>query len=151
MGISAEQIKALRDKTGVSMMMVRKALEEAEGDETRALEVLSQLSAEVAGKKSDRELGAGVIDAYIHHDKKSGVLLDVRCESDFVSKNEEFQSVIHRIALQIVAMKHETVEELLAAPSMQDENKTVQDVINELTGKFGERVTVTAFTRYTIA
>lgn len=150
MAISAEQIKALRDKTGVSMMMVKKALEEANGDEVRALEVLTQLSAEVAEKKSDRELGAGIVDAYIHHDKKTGVLIDVRCESDFVAKNPEFQGVIHMIALQIAALQHSTVEELLAAPAMQDESKTVQDLVNELTGKFGERVTVAAFTRYTI-
>lgn len=150
MAISAEQIKALRDKTGVSMMMVKKALEEANGDEARALEVLTQLSAEVAEKKSDRELGAGIVDAYIHHDKKTGVLIDVRCESDFVAKNPEFQGVIHMIALQIAALQHSTVEELLAAPAMQDESKTVQDLVNELTGKFGERVTVAAFTRYTI-
>jgi len=150
MTISSEQIKSLRDKTGVSVMLVRKALEEAEGDEVRALEVLTKLSAAIAEKKSDREMHAGVIDAYIHHDKKSGVLLDVRCESDFVSKNEEFRSVIHRIALQIIAMKHETIPELLAASSMHDESKTVQDIVNELTGKFGERVTIAAFTRYTL-
>jgi len=150
MNISTEQIKALRDKTGVSVMLVRKALEEAEGDEARALEVLTKLSAEVADKKSDRVTGAGIVDAYIHHDKKTGVLIDVRCESDFVAKNPEFQGVIHAIALQIAAMQHASVEELLAAPSLQDESKTVQDVVNELTGKFGERVTVSAFTRYTI-
>lgn len=149
--ITAAQIKALREKTGVSLMMVRKALEEADGDEARALEILTKMSGDVAIKKGDRELGAGVIDAYIHHDKKSGVLLDVRCESDFVSQNEEFIAVIHKIALQIVAMRHETIEELLAAPAMMDEGKSVQDLVNELTGKFGERVTVAAFTRYTIA
>jgi elongation factor Ts len=103
--ISIEQIKQLREETAVSMAECRKALEEAKGDIEKAKEVLRKRGQELAGKKSSRETSQGIVTSYIHANGKIGVLLDLRCESDFVAKSKEFQELAHEICLQIAAMK----------------------------------------------
>jgi len=103
--ISIDQIKQLREETGLSVSEVKKALENAKGDEAKAKEILRALGKKVAGKKTDRETKAGTIDVYLHSNAKTGVLLDVRCESDFVAKSPEFKNLAHELCLQIAAMK----------------------------------------------
>ncbi|MEK7660045.1 MAG: hypothetical protein AAB343_02470 [Patescibacteria group bacterium] len=151
MEISADQVKALRDKTGMSMMLVRKALVEADGNEARALEVLGRMGEEISEKKATREINAGVIDAYIHHNKQVGVMMKVKTETDFVANNPEFQQAIHQIAMHIAAMGTESVEVLLAEPIMTDPTKTVKEIISGLTSKFGERVEIDSFTRMSLS
>jgi elongation factor Ts len=102
--ITIEQIKQLRKETGVSVSEVKKALEEAKGDSEKAKELLRVLGKKIAGKKVDREAKAGMIDSYVHPNFKTGVLLDIRCESDFVAKSPEFKTLAHEICLQIAAM-----------------------------------------------
>ncbi len=150
MEISADQIKALREKTGLSMMLVRKALIEANGDETKAMEVLGQMGEEISAKKSTREINAGIVDAYVHHNKQVGVLMKVKTETDFVANNPEFQQVIHQIAMHVAAMGTENVEALLAEPAMTDPSKTIKEIISGLTSKFGERVEIDSFTRMSL-
>ncbi len=99
------QIKELREQTGVSIIECKKALEEAEGDFEKAKEVLRKWGKELANKKSKREAKQGIIESYIHPNKKIGVLLSLRCETDFVAKSEEFQKLAHEICLHIAAMK----------------------------------------------
>lgn len=101
---SIDQIKKLRQETGISLTECKKALEESGGDIDKAKEVLRKRGSEMAGKKAERETKEGIIENYIHSNKKVGVLLDIGCESDFVAKSEEFQKLAHEICLQIAAM-----------------------------------------------
>ncbi len=101
MDITSEQVKELREKTGVSVMECKKALVEAEGDMTKALEVLSLRAATSAEKKADRVLAAGTVSAYIHNAGQVGALIVLSCETDFVSKNEEFVALARDIAMHV--------------------------------------------------
>jgi elongation factor Ts len=103
--ISIEQIKQLREETGVSPTEIKKALEEAKGDTEKAKELLRVWGKNVANKKTSRETKAGLIESYVHPNSKTGVLLDIRCESDFVAKSPEFKNLAHELCLQIAAMK----------------------------------------------
>jgi len=103
--ISIEQIKKLREETGVSISEVKKALEESKGDFKKAKELLRTWGKALANKKTDRETNSGLVESYVHPDSKTGVLLDIRCESDFVAKSPEFKDLAHEICLQIAAMK----------------------------------------------
>ncbi|HBM45503.1 MAG: Elongation factor Ts [Parcubacteria group bacterium GW2011_GWF2_38_76] len=112
MAITTEQIKKLRDLTGgISIMQCRKALEEAGGDEAKALLLLSKKGAEVAAKKSERTLGAGVVQSYVHSNGTVGALIELNSESDFVAKNEAFKALAYDIAMHIVALKPEYLKE----------------------------------------
>ncbi|OGZ06603.1 MAG: elongation factor Ts [Candidatus Lloydbacteria bacterium RIFCSPHIGHO2_02_FULL_54_17] len=104
MEVTMDQIKELRDETGVSVMQVKKALEEAKGDMDKARMALRKKSGEIAAKKGDRTLGAGVIAAYIHAGGSVGVLVELACETDFVAKNEDFKKLAYEIAMHIAAM-----------------------------------------------
>ncbi len=146
MAISPEQVKELRDKTGVSMMECKKALEESGGDVAKALEVLSKRAAVTAGKKSDRTLAAGTVQSYIHNTGQMGSLVLLLSETDFVSKNEEFVALARDIAMHAAAMRPADVAELLTQPFIKDPAKTIQDLISGATQKFGERIEVGSMT-----
>ncbi len=103
--VTIDQIKQLREETGVSPTEIKKALEEAKGDIEKAKELLRIWGKKVLSKKTDRETKQGIIDTYIHPNAKTGVLLDIRCESDFVAKSLNFRNLAHEICLQIAAMK----------------------------------------------
>ena len=148
--ISPEAIKNLREKTGCSIIECKKALEEAQGEEIRALEFLSRQSAQLAAKKSERQIKAGLIDSYIHFNQKIGVLLELGCETDFVARNENFKNLAHEICLHISAMNPQNGEELLVQPFVKNPQKTVQDLINETIGKLGENIKVGRFVRFDI-
>ena len=102
--ITTEQIKELREKTSISVMQCKKALEDADGDMNKAIDLLRKKGAEIASKKSGRELGSGVVASYIHSDNKMGVLLELLCETDFVARNEEFKNLADDLALHVAAM-----------------------------------------------
>ena len=99
-----EEIKQLRDETGVSIMQCKKALEESDGDIEKAKVILRKVSAAAAAKKSDRELGAGTIQAYVHAGNQVAAVVVLACETDFVSKNAEFVKVAYDIALHVAAL-----------------------------------------------
>ncbi|OGG66492.1 hypothetical protein A3I99_04345 [Candidatus Kaiserbacteria bacterium RIFCSPLOWO2_02_FULL_45_11b] len=103
MEITSAQLKELRDKTGISVMQCKKALEEAEGDMDKAVIILKKKRSEAAEKKSDRELGAGSIGAYVHNTNEVAAFVLLACETDFVSKNEEFVALAREIAMQVAA------------------------------------------------
>lgn len=103
MSISMDDVKKLRDETGVSIMQCKKALEEASGDIEKAKVLLRKISATVAAKKSDRELGAGTVGAYVHTNKQVGAVVVLACETDFVSKNQEFEQLAYAIAMHVAA------------------------------------------------
>ncbi|MFA6397525.1 MAG: translation elongation factor Ts [Candidatus Paceibacterota bacterium] len=119
--ITTEQIKELRDATGVSVMQCKRALEEANGDREKALMILRKKSSEISEKKADRTLKAGLIQSYLHSTGKVGVLIELLCETDFVAKNEEFKNLAYDIAMHIAALnpeyiKREDVSEETLAP-----------------------------------
>ncbi len=103
MNITSDQIKALREKTGISVMQCKKALEEAEGDEAKAIIILKKKGAEQAAKKADREFGAGIVEAYIHSNGLVGSIIELASETDFVSNNAEFKTLAKDIAMQVTA------------------------------------------------
>lgn len=148
--ITTEQIKALREETGLSIMQCRQALEEAQGDKTKALSLLKSKGAEIASKKSDRNLGAGVVASYIHAGDSVGAMVELLCETDFVAKNPEFKSTAREIAMHIAAMKPENTEELLAQPFIKGPSETIGDMINKTIQKFGERTEIGNFVRFSI-
>lgn len=103
MAVTTEQIKELRESTGVSVMQCKQALEEADGDMDKARIILQKLSSKAASKKADRDLGAGTVASYIHGGGNVGAMVELLCETDFVSKNETFQTLARDIAMQIAA------------------------------------------------
>ena len=102
--ITTEEIKALRDKTGISVMQCKKALEEAQGDAQKALAILQSKGKEIASKKGQRSLGAGIIASYIHNNGAVGAMVELSCESDFVAKNDEFKALAYDIAMHSAAL-----------------------------------------------
>ena len=105
MQITPAMVKALREKTDAGMMECKTALAEAEGDLEKAIEILRKRGVTTASKKSSRTAGEGIIGAYIHSNKKVGVLIEVNCETDFVGRNEKFQELVHNIAMQVAASR----------------------------------------------
>jgi len=103
--VTIEQIKQLREETDVSLAECKKALNESNGDFKKAKEILRIRGQKLAEKKSSREAGQGIVTSYIHPNNKIGVLLDLRCESDFVARSKEFKTLSHELCLQIAAMK----------------------------------------------
>lgn len=101
--INIDQVKELREETGVSITECKKALEEAGGDKEKAKEILRKWGKSLANKRSDRETKEGIIDCYIHPTKRVGVLLEISCESDFVARADDFKNLSHEICLQIAA------------------------------------------------
>jgi len=97
-------VKQLRELTNTSVIECKNALEESKGDIQKAAEILKRKGKTVADKKNSRETKAGIIEAYVHGNGRVGVLLDLRCETDFVAKNDLFKALAHEIALQIAAM-----------------------------------------------
>lgn len=190
MEISTEQVKILRDKTGVSVMQCRQALEEASGDFEKAEIILRKKSGATAEKKADRELGAGTIGSYVH-DGSIGAMVLLSCETDFVARNPEFPALAREIAMQVAAtnpvfnrienipvevrekarevfvkevegkseeMKEKILEGKLTSyfkdqvleeqAYIKDETKTIKDLITQATQKFGERIVVSRFIRF---
>ena len=104
MSVSAQEVKKLRDRTGVPLMDCKRALVEANGDMDKAVQVLRKKGKAKAQKKKSRETGEGVVGSYVHGNDKLGVLVEVACETDFVARSDEFQDLVKEIGMQIAAM-----------------------------------------------
>lgn len=194
MEITTDMVKQLRDKTGVSIMQCKKALEETKGDIEKAIMVLQKKSAEIALKKGDRELGSGVVECYIHNTHRVGAMVELLCETDFVSNNDEFKKLARDIAMHISAsnpqflkvedidghskelakemfmkevsdkpkdMQEKILEGKLASywkdrvlldqPFIKNPEVTIKNLIESATQKFGEKIELSNFTRYSIS
>lgn len=103
MNITIEQVKELRDETGVSVMQCKKALEESKGDMEKARIILSKKRGEIASKKAARQLGSGVVGSYVHSNHLIGAMVILSCETDFVAKNDDFKKLAYDIAMHIAA------------------------------------------------
>jgi len=135
-----EQIKQLRDETGISIGECKKALDEA-GSIEKAKEVLKKWGKDLASKKSDRTTGQGKIEAYIHANGKIGVMVELRCETDFVANSDDFKCLAHELCLQVAAMGDDQ-ETLLATPWIKNPSKMVKDLVEETVAKVGENIIV---------
>ena len=107
---TTEQVKKLRDETGVSIMQCKKALEEAKDDMEKAKIILQKKGGDIAAKKSDRTLGSGSIACYIHANGSVGAMLELSCETDFVSGNDEFKTLARDLVMQVTASNPEFVK-----------------------------------------
>jgi elongation factor Ts len=145
--VSIDQIKKLRDETDLSIGECQKALQEAKGDIERAKEILIKRGKKLAQKRLERETGQGIVEAYVHPGKKIGAMVELRCESDFVARSQDFQKLAHELCLQIAAIPPEE-QELMKQPWIKDEQKTIRELIDESIAKFGENIILKRFVRY---
>jgi elongation factor Ts len=139
----------LRELTNAGVMECKRALEEANGDFERAVQIIKEKGLLKAETKKERKAGAGGIFSYIHN-KRIGVLLLLRAETDFVVKSEPFQELANEVLMQIAAVNPESVEVLLDSPYIKDESKKFSEVIKEAIAKVGENIEVEKFARFEV-
>jgi elongation factor Ts len=163
MKISIEVVKELRKRTCVGIADCNKALLEVGGDMEKAIEFLKQRGAAIAEEKKDEAVKEGIIEAYVHHTKHIGALVELNCETDFVARTAEFKGLAHDLAMQIAATAPQFLSGderppeveadpqtacLLSQPFIKDPTKTVQEVIAETVAKVGENIKVRRFSRF---
>ncbi len=192
--IPADQVKALRERTGAGMMDCKRALQETGGDLDEAIELLREKGLASAAKRADRTADQGLVDSYIHFNNTVGVLVEVNSETDFVASTDEFKQLVKDVALHIAspaaprwltredvpaevvqqeehiaraqakeAGKPENMMErivegklkafyqgsvLLEQPYVKDDSKTIQQLLDGVAAKVGEKVAVRRFVRY---
>lgn len=146
--VTASLVKDLREKTGAGMMDCKKVLTETDGDMEKAIELLRERGIAKAAKKSGRVAAEGLVEAYVAEDGKTGAIVEVNSETDFVGKNEEFKNFVMSVAKQIVEKKPANVEDLLAQESMEVAGKTVQEVLVEKIATIGENINIRRFARF---
>ncbi len=131
--ITASMVKELRERTGAGMMDCKNALVETGGDLEKAIEVLRTKGLAQAAKKASRIASEGVVSSYVHMGGRIGVLVEVNCETDFVAKTEEFQTLCHDIAMQIAASKPQFVRREEVAEEVVETEKRIlrQQALNE--------------------
>ena len=142
MAISAAQVKELREKTGAGMMDCKKALTEADGDFTKAIEILRKKGASVAAKRAEKSANEGMILTKLSEDKKRAVILEVNCETDFVANSDDFINFANLAINAIEANNPKTVDELKA---LTFDGKKIEDELSALIGKIGEKIEISRF------
>lgn len=197
--MSKEAVLSLRQQTGAGIVEIQKALEEAGGDEAKAIEILRKKGVAKALKKQDRETKDGIVASYIHANGRVGAMVEIACETDFVSRNDEFKAFARELAMQVAAanplyLSPEDVPEevkekekqiyreemestgklagkaddmvekildgklnkyftdacLLEQASIKDEERTIKDLVAEMTAKVGEKIVVKRFSRFAL-
>jgi elongation factor Ts len=155
-------VKELRDLSGAGVMECKRALVDSGGDLQRALQILRDQGLAQVAKRSGRETGQGVVEAYIHGGGRIGVLVELQCETDFVARTPDFQQLAHDLAMQVAATDPSSVDDeggdgadreadalpLLKQPFIKDPGKTVGDVVQEVAAKTRENVVVRRFVRF---
>jgi len=125
MAITAETVKQLRDMTGLGMMKCKEALEATQGDLEKAVEHLRKLGLKTAEKRAGRETSEGVIASYIHSNSKIGVLLELKCESDFVARNDDFRQLARDLCMQVAATRPIAVSRDQVAPAVIEKEREI--------------------------
>jgi elongation factor Ts len=193
--ISLELIKQLRERTAAGFSDCKKALEEAGGDIEKAIDILRKKGLAIAAKRAGKEAKEGIVEAYIHANKKIGVLVEINCETDFVARTDDFREFAHNVAMQIAATNpisitreevppevlerekriyEEQLREagkpenvipkilegklekfykenvLLEQPFIKNPELTIQDLLNELISKTGEKILIRRFARFQV-
>jgi len=150
MTISAKDVQKIRKETGLGVMDIKKALEEAKGDKKKTLKILAESAGEKMEKRAGRATEQGKIGAYVHNEGKSACLVEVNCETDFVAKNEDFTNFIKELTLQVISMKPKDVKELLKQDFIKDSSKTIGDLLKEIIAKTGENIVIKRFVVYQV-
>lgn len=157
-----ELIIKLRRQTGAPIGDIKEALEEAGDDQDKALEILREKGQKIASKRADKEAGEGYIGSYAHSTGKIACIVELRCETDFVARNQDFQDLAKDIAMQITATDPVCVsadgapenaqeeEILLNQKFIKDESKTIQELIDQASAKIGEKIEIGEFSRLQI-
>lgn len=145
-----KKLKQLRQDTGVSFSLCKKALEESKNNLVKAKKLLSLWSGDKASSKAERKTSAGAIFSYVHHNKKVASLVELASETDFVSGNREFQALGQELAMQAASIPAETVGDFLSQEYIRDPAKKVSDLIKEAVLKFGENIKVNRIIRWII-
>lgn len=142
-----EEVQRLREMTGAGVMECKRALEETGGDIEKAIRVIHERGLVRAEKKAGRATGAGLLESYIHNERV-GVLVELRCETDFVARSAPFRELARNMAMQIAAMDPADLEALASQPYIRDESKTVGNVVKGAIATIGENIKVERFCRY---
>jgi len=150
MAITAAQINELRKATGAGMLDCKKALEQTEGDYEKAVDYLRTKGLAAAAKKSGRAATEGMVAAFVSDDLKSGVLLEINSETDFVAKNDIFQAFVANIGKHILATSPADRDTMLAQPYSGDSAKTVQTYLNESISVIGENIQIRRFVKFDV-
>ena len=140
--ISAKDVNELRKKTGSGMMDCKKALVEAEGDFQKAIDILRKKGQKVSAARSNRETSEGVVLCKLNSDESQASILSFTCETDFVAKNEEFQSLAQDIMEVAFENNFESIDEVLAS---EINGSTIEQLIVEMVGKIGEKIKILDF------
>ena len=165
MAITTDAIRELRDKTGAGIMDCRRALEQADGDQAKAMQLLQQQGLERMEKKAGRVARQGVVEAYIHAGGRIGAMVELNCETDFVARDEGFRQLARELAMQIAAnpatafvapedapadLPEDEKEQkvLLMQGFIRNERQSIKDLITERTARYGENVRVGRFARF---
>lgn len=137
--ITASQVNELRQKTGAGMMDCKRALTEANGDYEKAIDILRKKGAAVAAKRAEKSANEGLVLIKISDDKKTGVIAEINCETDFVAKSQDFINLADSVLQTVFSKKPANKEELLA------NNPTLNNQINDVMGKVGEKIEISRF------
>jgi elongation factor Ts len=135
--INITLIKKLREETGVAIIRIREVLEEVDGNEKKALEILKKEGIEKAAKREGRATGEGKIFVYAHHTGRIVGVVELLCETDFVAKTDVFETLGRDLAMQVASMGDTKLEE---QDFIKDGNKKIKDLIKEVVAKTGENV-----------
>jgi len=146
--ITAAQVNELRKSTGAGMLDCKKALEETGGDMEKAVDFLRKKGLAAAAKKAGRAATEGLVAAVINADGKSGALVEVNSETDFVAKNDKFQAFVADVANQVLAGAPADIDALMAQDSVKEPGKTVQITLNEAISVIGENLQIRRFARF---
>lgn len=142
MAITAQMVKELREKTGAGMMDCKKALQETDGNIDQAIDYLREKGIAKAAKKADRIAAEGL--THIEVDNNTAAILEVNCETDFVTKNDQFKNLLTQLGQHIVKEKPATVEEALQQ-KLNGEGETLESIINTAVAKIGEKISLRRF------
>jgi len=143
-----EKLKQLRNETGISIALCKKALDESKNDLEKAKKLLHKWGIEKVKDKLNKVTLQGAIFSYVHHNKKVASLIELLCETDFVAANEEFQKLGREICLQVASIPAKTTEELINQEYIRDASKKISDLLNESILKFGENIKIGRFFRW---
>lgn len=163
MKVSIQSVKELRDRTNAGVLDCNQALLEVSGDIEKAVEFLKRRGVATAEKRKDAVASQGIIEAYIHHTRNIGALVELNCETDFVAHTDEFKELARNLAMQVAATCPQFITDeempletdtnpqavcLLSQPFIKDPDRTVKDVVTETIAKVGENIKVRRFARF---
>ena len=146
--VTAQLVKELRERTGAGMMACKKALTESNGDMEKAIEILREKGLAAAAKKAGRVAAEGIVKTYVSEDKKTGAILELNCETDFVAANEDFMNFADKIAEMVAKTSATTVEEFEG--EMFNETQTVKEALTALIAKLGENMNIRRFKKFSV-